>query len=422
MNLFEKKKMREELLGKAESIVVAAEQRNLPLNQHEQRAYGDCMAQVRVLDGEIKEIESKNTIRNLMTNGMLIPGGSSKPPANTGGRLYSSDDLAEQNAYFASRGTQLADSLRERLDVFGGGFKLLGRINAASYEGGSTSGAPIVPVVVEQSVVPLAPPEIGVERLATVIPTAMDMKLPRKKAHGTAAAKDEGDGTGSNLFTGTDPETEQFTLGANMFGHIADISWELVQDSPIFQSFLTDDILLSLAVLKEDKYVNGSGVGEPEGLLGNVGAGVTAAEPDSAGNLLSIDATFDVLGKLNAVYHPRAAWLMSRAASIEIRKAQSQSNKFVQVFTRVGNVDYLHGYPVEYSTSMPSVARGNTPVIFGDFKAGYIIGLRGGAGVNVKILDQPKAKEGLLQILGYQRVDGRVRRSEALQAITLATS
>ena len=59
-------------------------------------------------------------------------------------------------------------------------------------------------------------------------------------------------------------------------------------------------------------------------------------------------------------------------------------------------------------------------MVFGDFKRGYVIGERGGSGVNVKILDQPKALEGLLTILGYQRVDGKIRRSEALQPITLA--
>ena len=41
------------------------------------------------------------------------------------------------------------------------------------------------------------------------------------------------------------------------------------------------------------------------------------------------------------------------------------------------------------------------------------------AGINVKILDQPKAVEGILQFLAYRRTDGRVRRSEAIQAITL---
>jgi HK97 family phage major capsid protein len=68
---------------------------------------------------------------------------------------------------------------------------------------------------------------------------------------------------------------------------------------------------------------------------------------------------------------------------------------------------------------MPAATTGLTPILFGDFKAGYMIGVRGGAGVNVKILDQPKALEGLITVLGYQRVGSIIRRSEAIQAITL---
>jgi HK97 family phage major capsid protein len=82
----------------------------------------------------------------------------------------------------------------------------------------------------------------------------------------------------------------------------------------------------------------------------------------------------------------------------------------------------LHGYPVVYSTAMPAIAASATPVLFGDFKQGYVIGDRGGSRINVKILDQPRATEGLVVLLCYRRTDGRVRRSEAIQAITLHAS
>jgi HK97 family phage major capsid protein len=110
---------------------------------------------------------------------------------------------------------------------------------------------------------------------------------------------------------------------------------------------------------------------------------------------------------------------MQRQTAVELRKAQKQSNLFEPVFVRVGKEDFLHGYPVVYSTSMPAIAAGATPVLFGDFKQGYCIGDRGGSGINVKILDQPRATEGLIVLLAYRRTDGRVRRSEAIQGITL---
>ena len=38
-------------------------------------------------------------------------------------------------------------------------------------------------------------------------------------------------------------------------------------------------------------------------------------------------------------------------------------------------------------------------MLFGDFKRGYVIGDRGGSGINVKVLDQPLATQGQIVLL-----------------------
>ena len=142
-----------------------------------------------------------------------------------------------------------------------------------------------------------------------------------------------------------------------------------------------------------------------------MGAGTTQA--------LSLDGILDLIGTLKALYHSGASFLMQRATSIAVRKLQVTANLFAPVWTRVGGQDYLHNYPVEYSQPMPANSSTNTPILFGDFKRGYLIGDRGGSGIDVKILDQPKAKEGLLTLLAYRRMDGQLRRSEAIQGYAL---
>jgi HK97 family phage major capsid protein len=62
------------------------------------------------------------------------------------------------------------------------------------------------------------------------------------------------------------------------------------------------------------------------------------------------------------------------------------------------------------------------PILYGDFKAGYIIGVRGGSGINVKVLDQPWANQGQVGIMAYRRLDGRIRLSEAIQQIKVSHS
>jgi HK97 family phage major capsid protein len=402
MRLFEIKKQRQHALNKADSIMRAAEAANRKPTDAEQLELDTCMAAVDAYNPQIAKIERNNTIFQHMVDGKLIPAAGNLRQARTpnGPVVLSEDYYNDFHTWIGTRGQQ---------------------IGAALYEGSGSAGGFAVPVIVDGQVVPLAPQEMGVRSIAQVVPTSSDIKIPRGTAFGTAAAKAES-GASDNFFTESDPTLDQFTLSAFMAGITHTISWELAQDVPSFQQFALTDLVLALQMFEANLFVNGTGTGQAQGLIGNVGAGVTGivvGTDNYAGELLA--ATFDVLGKLNAAYHPGASWLMSRATGAAIRKAQMASNLFAPVWTRENGQDFLHGYPVTFDAYVPAIAAGATPVLFGNFKQGYLIGDRGGSGINVKLLDQPKATEGQLILLAYRRTDGRVRRSEAIQGITLHT-
>ena len=292
---------------------------------------------------------------------------------------------------------------------------------AALYEGSDQAGGYAVPYVVDSKVVQLAPVDGAVRRLATVIEPNADMRFPVQTAKGSAAIKAES-GAVANVFTGSSPSLGVFQLSAFMVGTEQAVSMELLQDAAGFATFLEQDMAQDLEELEETLFLSGSGFGQPQGLLGNVGAGITAA-PDAAGNLVTVNGTLSILDTLLGKYHENASWLMQRTTGVQIRKAQLQGNPGDPVaWTRQGGQDYLHGYPVEYSSSMPAAAAGTCPVLFGDFAYGYMIADRGGSGLRVKILDQTMLLEGLVQFLAYRRTDGRVRRSEAIQSYNIAAS
>lgn len=401
MNLGELKQQYAFALSKAESIVSAAESAGRELTDAEDNEYRMAMTAVNGLKPQIAKIERQNTIRNMLVDGKLLTGGGNLRAARTPHApvVLSEDYYNDFFTWVGSRGQHIGASL---------------------YEGSGPAGGYVVPVLVQDQIVPLAPTEMGVRSIATVVPTASDIKIPRGTAHGAAAGKAEGTGDGSHLFTEADPTLDQFTLSAFMAGGYRTISWELTQDVPSFNQFAMTDLLIAQQQFEGNLYVNGTGTNQAQGLIGNTGTGITGVLVGSdnyASELLG--ATFDVLGTLNGVYHPGASWLLSRATGVGIRKAQMQANLFAPVWTRENGKDYLHGYPVTFDSFMPSIAAGHTPVLFGDFKQGYVIGDRGGSGINIKILDQPKALEGMLVLLAYRRTDGRVRRAEAIQAITL---
>ena len=386
----EMKKQRHHAMQKADALVAASEGAGRQMTATEEADFEVCMAAVNALTPKIAQRESLNTIT--VTDAGVVVDGKRHYHSETQ-RTLSAEYASDFFAWIGSNGQ---------------------KIGAALYEGGDGSaGGFAVPSFVDQQIIPLAPLETGIRQLAMVIPTVADLKLPRKKAHGTAAGKAES-GVSDNFFTVAAPQLEQTTLSAFMAGASEDASWELLQDVGAFQAFVVDDLLIAQQAYEEPKYISGSGVGEPQGLL-------TACDTTTPVSGLTIDGIYDLVATLNAIYHSGASFLMARPTSLVIRKLQRQANLFEPIWTSEGGVDRLLGYPVAYSASMPNcTTSANKPIVFGDFKRGFVIGDRGGSGINVKILDQPKALEGLLTLLAYRRTDSRVRRSEAVKAYVLS--
>jgi len=405
MTVQEMQSQHDNALAKAEGIISAAERSKRQLTSYEQQTVDRSLREAKDMKPRIAAAKTKDSpirsteeMRAMLANVPRMP----HLTRESGNGLTPIMPAKFSREYFQS---------------FYSGYLGGGPINAAMYEGSSPSGGYAVPIVVDDQVVPLAPQDSAVRRLAKVIPTRSDIKTPQVIARGTVAAKSE-----TSSFTVAVPSLAQFTLSAFAAGVQVQTSMELAQDVNLLDAFVLEDAMSAFLEYEENLFVNGTGTGQAQGLIGNTGAGVTE-EPDASGNLVSIQGTLNILGKLKATYHANATWLMQRATSLIIRKAQVGSNLFEPVFRRENGVDLLHGYPVEYSSVMPTAARGATPALFGDFGRGYLIGDRGGPALFLKILDQADlASQGLRDLLFYRRTDGRVRRSEAIQSYTIAAS
>lgn len=307
------------------------------------------------------------------------------------------------------------------------------RANAALYEGtqgsSTTAGGDLINVPTWQQIVPLGVPDLALYDASLLIPTATDIKVPSQASFGASALKAESNGT-VNVFGGSDPTLGQTLLSAYMVGAARVVSWELLQDVEMFQQFVVQDLLIGQRLTEGALLATGTGSGQPQGILGNTGTGTGTAYEllgTSADGLTLIDALYDVVSTLKGVYQPNASWVMARATALAIRKAQMQANLYVPVITTDPNGDMrILDKPVLFDSNMPSLPTATTagvlPILYGDFRAGNMIGVRGGSGINVKILDQPLAMQGQLAILAYRRIDSRIRRSEAIQQIKISHS
>jgi HK97 family phage major capsid protein len=406
MSLQELEAQHANAIGKADAIISAVERQKRPLTSYEQqtidtnlRIAGDLQPQIQAA----KAKATRTTTRSVEDYRSQL--GTPRRPANSERTHSSGEPIVSKRLsrdYF--------DSFHAWVSRSGG------PLSAAMYEGSNAAGGYAVPIVVDDQIVPLAPQDSAIRRLSTVIPTRADIHVPQITVRAVATAKSE-----TSSFGVASPSLGSFTLTANPIAVEVQASLEITQDVTQLRVFVLDDVDSSFLETEEPLFLTGTGSGQPQGVIGNCGAGVTE-EPDSNGNLVSIQGTLDILGQLKQKYHDNATWVMQRATSLVIRKAQIGANLFEPVFRRENGVDLLHGYPVAYSAAMPTAARGNTPIVFGDWKRGYLIGDRGGSALFLKVLDQAGASQGLVDLLFYRRTDGRVRRSEALQQYNVASS
>jgi HK97 family phage major capsid protein len=431
----------------------------------EEQAYEAKMAEAEHTNRLVKARERVANIHTVFPNGMPGIGGSVDAPIDTltaagfgvgaitmPARLSETRTLEYSTAlrtFLSSGGKAIGAELMVGADGQGGyhvptselytrqrgpnGSFPKGGISAALYEGAGGSsdaaGGYTLSVPTEQLIVPLAMPDLGIFDASLVIPTATDVKIPQAVSFGTSALKAESSGTIAT-FGGTDPALGQLTLSAFMSGALRMVSWELMQDVQAFQQFVVDDLLKGQRILEDQLLATGTGTNQAQGVFGNTGNGTGAAYQLTGaatdGQLL-LNSLFDVTSTLRASYQANACWIMSRATGLAIRRAQMQANLFVPVATvDADGTERILGKPVFYDQNAPALptatSAGVIPILYGDFKQGYIVGVRGGAGINVKILDQPWAAQGQLGILAYRRLDGRIRRSEAIQSVTISHS
>jgi len=420
-----------EAMNQADAIVAKAYQEGREFTASEQTSYDAAMARYKHLGTQADERQATSTLRQVLGGKfpLLMTGGGA--PARHGQKPMSTEYNEAFIAFLRSGGKHASSALGEGFDPLFGGFALpaMPGMSSALYEGtggsSTTAGGYAVSVPTDSLIVPLGMPDLGVRSVAKAIPTATDIKIASQSTFGTAGWKTES-GASQNLFSESDPALGQFTLSAFMTGLTHPVSWELLQDVQMFQEFCVRDLINAVDINEDNAFVNGTGTGMPLGLAGNTATGTGAPYLVESTGVYLLNATDDVLGTLKGSYFRNAAWLMSRATAVAIKKAQRQANLFAPVFTRENGRDLLHGFPVSYSSNMPALptatTAGVTPILFGSFQDGYVIGDRGGAGTFVKILDQPLATAGQTVLLAYKRVDGRVRRSEAIQQISISHS
>jgi HK97 family phage major capsid protein len=227
--------------------------------------------------------------------------------------------------------------------------------------------------------------------------------------------------------TESDPTLGTVTLGAYKYANYFEVSSELANDSPTnLLDFLARQAALSLGLGTTgygNHLINGTGTGQPRGLLLDAGTGVTG--PAGTGTTLGTqgtanqgtDALWNLVGSLAEPYAeaPSAAFLMRNASNVTIRKLRDTSGQPVNGLTDRRS---LLGYPVYLDPFMPAMANTAESIAFGAMDRHFI---RIVNGVRFERSDEFRFQNDLIAFRCIIRLDGALIDTNAVKTFVNTT-
>lgn len=212
----------------------------------------------------------------------------------------------------------------------------------------------------------------------------------------------------------SEPSFEQIDVKPFAMGVITPVSRTALEDSAInLVNYLGDHIAAEFATLESQWFVTGNGTTQAHGVLNSP----EVEEIEKAA--ITTDALLDIFYGVKSAYSANASWLMNRKTMRIIRGLKDADGNLIwQPGLQAGQPGNLLGRPVYECDYMPDAEDDETPIIFGDFKRGYLITDR----VTFEPFSDYNTRfgEDIVVFGGRRRVGGRVVMGEALIKLKVA--
>jgi HK97 family phage major capsid protein len=259
---------------------------------------------------------------------------------------------------------------------------------------------------------------------ATVLTTATGEDLVVPKSTGFVTSNIIAEGA---TITESDPTLTTATLKAYKYANYFEISRELANDTPTnLLDFLARQAALSLGLGTTgygNHLINGTGTGQPRGLLLDAGTGVTG--PAGTGTSLGsqgtanqgTDALWNLVGSLAEPYaqDSSAAFIMRNASDIIVRKLRDTSGQPVQ---GLGTRGSILGYPVYLDPFMPAMANTAESIAFGAMSRYFV---RIVNGVRFERSDEFRFQDDLVAFKCVVRLDAALIDTNAVKTFVNTT-
>ncbi len=277
-------------------------------------------------------------------------------------------------------------------------------------EGVDADGGYLVPDEYDNRLIEKLKEENIFRKLCHPVSTSGDHKINIAATTPAAAWIDEGE-----ALTWGDATFAQVLLDAHKLHVAIKVTEELLYDSKFnLETFIINAFSKALANAEENAFINGTGSGQPLGILaatGGADVGVTTASSTA----ITADEIINLIYSLKRPYRKNAAFIMNDQTVAAIRKLKDGDGKYLwQPALVLGEPDKLLGYPVYTSEFMPTIEAGAKTIAFGDFDY-YNIGDRGSR--SFQELKELFAGNGMVGFVAKERVDGKLVLSEAIKVL-----
>jgi HK97 family phage major capsid protein len=192
------------------------------------------------------------------------------------------------------------------------------------------------------------------------------------------------------------------------------VSMELLQDSAFdVEAFLRRALAARVGRIWNQHFTTGTGSSQPLGIV----TGATAGKVGATGQTTTVtyDDLIDLIDSIDPAYQGNAQFMLNASTRKAIRKLKDTTNMPLwQPSIQAGVPDQLLGYGYVINTNMPVPAANAKSILFGDFRAAYLV--RQVLGFTVLRLNERFADYGQSAFLGFARADGTVQNTAAYRA------
>lgn len=328
-----------------------------------------------------------------------------------------SDDLAHKSAFdtWLREGNDSELKAVER--------KALSTTGSAGADGGFA-----IPKVLDQTVQSILRASASLRQIANVI-TVPSGYRKLVSVHGA--------NTGWVSETAARPETttpqlsELTPFWGEVYANPFATQWMLDDAFFSMESWLAQELAEEFTLAENTAFITGNGTNRPRGILNYTFVQTTDAtrafgqlESIKTGNATGFaasnpsDILVTMIYRLAAPYRPNASWAMNANTINIVRQWKDSTGQYLwRDGLQQGQPATLLGYPVYELADMPDVGAGNIPILFGDFRRGYMICDRQ---FGTRVLRDPYSNKPYVGFYTTKRVGGMVVDSRAIKGILIA--